>query len=157
MLRAPAAARAAFVRTAAAAALLLLALLARPAAAQSEAVQVPCNLQNANVTVAYLGPAGSNRTGLLCGYTLGTTISAYGSWPLMCFDSVQPIFAVGPYQSNNAQLPARGIVFHDYLLCTPPGYNANLNPPYSTYCDKNPSTGGNVSFIVYIGTPSPGC
>ena len=149
MLRAPAAARAAFV-PAAAAALLLLALLARPAAAQSEAVQVPCNLQNANVTVAYLGPAGSNRTGLLCGFTLGSyfTRDNWSNMPsakLTCYDSVQPVLIAGATTQSFPQLPAHGIVFHDFLLCTPPPFN-----PFGGgggTCSLGSSI---ASFIVYL-------
>ena len=146
MLRAPAAARAAFVPTAAAAALLLLALLARPAAAQSEAVQVPCNLQGANVDVANLGPAGGNKTGLLCGYTFGTYYHDNEDFnapsaTLTCYDSIQRVFVASVRSQSSPHLPSHGIVFHDFLVCTPP-------PSFPGTFSSPPQCGS--AFIVYI-------
>ena len=141
-MRAPPAARAAFVSTTAAA--LLLALLARPAAAQSQAVQVPCNLQGANVTV-------SQSSGLFCGYTFSFPNNFGGtSASMTCYDSVQPVVTVS-MGGNIAQLPVKGIVFKDYLLCTPPSVMP-ANPPFGPSCRF---ANYNFSYIVYIAIEEP--
>jgi hypothetical protein len=153
-MRAPAVAR-----TAAAAVLLLLLALARPAAAQSEAVQVACNLNNTNVTVAYLGPAGSNKTGLLCGYSVSSYFTAsIGNFPsvVTCYDSVQAILSIGGTGIPTAQLPQRGIIFHDYLLCAPPSHIFDNNNAPTCLSFVTTSSPGqyvyvNLSYIVYVG------
>jgi len=147
--------RAPTVARAAATVALLLALLARPATAQSEAVQVPCNVQSTNVTVASLGPAGSNKTGLLCGYSIGSSSLVYSQQTqiMFCYDSVQVVLAVVVGNSYNAQLPAHGIVFHDYLICSPPLPFTDPNTGAKSCYAKGPfGQPINPAFIVYIGT-----
>lgn len=128
-----------------------LLMLGQFASAQSEAHQVMCNAAGSNVTVVNLG--GVNATGLLCGYSLRGALTYTGTGLMNCYDSVQNILAVASSSVDYQQLPARGIVFHDYLICTPPPPTGNPNPPYGSACAFDSSAGRNVSYIVYVGTP----